>query len=57
MAKIVKKSDAADATKAKAEPGSRNVAGSGFRKMFTASELTEIQTKRQEMRSRLYAAG
>ena len=57
MAKIVKKAEAADAKQAKAELASRNVAGAGFRKTFTASELNEIQTKRREMRSRLYAAG
>lgn len=57
MAKIVKKAEAAEARKAKAEPSSRNVAGAGFRKTFTATELTEIQTKRREMRSRLYATG
>lgn len=57
MAKIVKKAEAAEARKAKAEPTARNVAGAGFRKTFTATELTEIQIKRREMRSRLYAAG
>jgi hypothetical protein len=57
MAKIVKKAEATDSRKPKAEPNSRNVAGAGFRKKFTATELTEIQTKRREMRDRLYAAG
>lgn len=57
MAKPVKKTGNSHARSAKAEPTLHNVSGTGFRKTFTASELTEIQTKRREMRSRLYAAG
>jgi hypothetical protein len=57
MAKIVKKAQAPDAQKPKAEAASRNVAGAGFRKTYTATELSDIQTKRREMRERLFAAG
>jgi hypothetical protein len=57
MAKIVKKAQAPDAQKPKAEAASRHVAGAGFRKTYTATELSDIQTKRREMRERLFAAG
>ena len=47
----------AQAKKPKAEAVSRNVSGTGFRKTFTASELSDIKAKRREMRERLFAAG
>jgi hypothetical protein len=57
MAKLVKKAATAEAKKPQREVLSHNVAGAGFRKTYSAAELTEIKTKRQEMRSRLFAAG
>lgn len=57
MAKLVTKVATAKAKEPKREAVSPNVAGAGFRKTYSPSELTEIQDKRREMRSRLFAAG
>lgn len=57
MAKNVKKAVAADAKKPKGAAASVNVSGTGFKKTYSQSQLQEIQTKRREMRSRLFAAG
>lgn len=57
MAKSVKKAVAASANKPKSAAVSRDGVSTGFRKTFSATELREIQDKRREMRSRLFAAG
>lgn len=57
MAKNVKKAVAADAKKPKGASASVNVAGTDFRKTYSPAEVQTIQTKRREMRSRLFAAG
>ena len=56
MAKIVRKASGAENGKSK-PANSRNVAGAGFSKTFSAAELKEIEEKRRKMRLRLYAAG
>ena len=57
MAKIVKKMGKVKTETPTVEPASRAVSGIGFRKAFSPKELTKIETKRREMRERLFASG
>lgn len=53
----MKKAVATDTKKLKVAAASVNVSGAGFRKTYSPAELQTIQTKRREMRSRLFATG
>jgi|GEM_PF-6399714 len=57
MARSVKKSVGKKAVTLQAQAMPQNVAGVGFKKKFTATELKKIKTKRSEMKKRLFAVG
>jgi hypothetical protein len=57
---MAKKVGKAVASSKKVNGGTSNsgqVVAPGYKKQFTVKEKTEIQTKRREMRARLFAAG
>lgn len=57
MAKIVKKAAAGKAVSKSSKKSAASTLSTGFKKKFSASERADIDTKRSEMRARLYAAG